>query len=87
VRFSPVANSSGTRFAFAIIPDTSVVEAPITLPLASHSLVLQGHALINGNPTERNVVFETMFDRRPHEEFQRSWKGEECQKEKDAGGS
>ncbi len=85
VRFEPIPRSAGKQFAFTIIPDTSIVEAPITLPLAVPGPYPEGHALVNGTPINRNVVFDTVFKRQVHGEFQRAWKQTRCQKKKVAG--
>lgn len=80
--FEPIPDSAGKHFAFAIIPDAPVVEAPITLPLAAPGPYPGGHALINGTPTTRSVVFKTVFKYQLHEEFQRAWRREGCQRKK-----
>jgi hypothetical protein len=74
VRFEPVPDSAGKRFGFTVIPRDSLVEKPITLPLAAPGSYPEGHVEIGGIRTNRNVVFDAVFQRRPHEKFQRAMK-------------
>jgi hypothetical protein len=74
VRFEPVRDSAGERFSFTVIPKKSIVERPITVPLAVQGSYPEGHAEIDGIRTNRNVVFDAVFEHRPHEKFQRAMK-------------